>query len=596
MAFTYNFPVSTTLRNLADPVLAIDAATKQYVDDTVANTIVANTVIVPAIGFTATATANNQQFTDPLLENYANLGNDYFGVFYNGSLLPPTEYSLTGNVLTINTYISSGDSINITPGVANVTGGTYVSYSAGAIEIPALYFVAPTTANNQQFTHTQLVNYQSTANRATVYYNGSLIENTDYTIENQTLTVNIPLQAGDTIDVARSLRVANAVQIPQIVFPVTANSNVFSNSFLTLYPSKDQMTVFYNGSVLENTQYSLVGGTLTLGIPVNDGNTVVVSTAAVSDSDIYEIGQGVSISYMNFGAHWSPTGLFGTANAGKCQITTSPTGIIAANDIVRVSPSPGEYDQFIITEIAGAGGVWTLTTVPEYTSTASLELSKYIPTISQETAEFVNDIVLGNGISGSSNAISGVFTLDTVDRTIPYIHFDVTANGNNQTFTNPYILGYTNTTQMSVYRNGVLVLPTDYQISGVNITFNVDLQTDDNIDITQGSIYAGNINVVDSGFYSNVVTVAANVVLTGVEQVVLLSGANNVITLPPAAESIIGKTLIMKDIAGNSRVTAPVTIAASANNTIDGSSSFQIKQAYNSVTLLCTTSDSWGII
>jgi hypothetical protein len=69
---------------------------------------------------------------------------------------------------------------------------------------------------------------------------------------------------------------ANVVSIPPIYFtaPIDGNNQNFSNSFLESYTSNADITLFYNGALLENTLYTLAGDTLTVNTYLRAGDTV----------------------------------------------------------------------------------------------------------------------------------------------------------------------------------------------------------------------------------------------------------------------------------------------------------------------------------
>lgn len=80
---------------------------------------------------------------------------------------------------------------------------------------------------------------------------------------------------------------------------------------------------------------------------------------------------------------------------------------------------------------------------------------------------------------------------------VPYIHFDVTSNGNNQTFTNALLSAYSSNVEFNVMKNGVNIEPSLYVKTGTN-TFqvNIPLVAGDDIDVlamggSGGSVPAG---------------------------------------------------------------------------------------------------------
>ena len=82
--------------------------------------------------FAVTISANNQSFTNATLANYTS--NTQITVFHNGVLIPYGDYSLAGSTITINEFLTAGDTINIAPQVVvtNATG-TYSNTNVTAL-------------------------------------------------------------------------------------------------------------------------------------------------------------------------------------------------------------------------------------------------------------------------------------------------------------------------------------------------------------------------------------------------------------------------------------------------------------------------------
>ena len=109
--------------------------------------------------------------------------------------------------------IVAGNNITITPAggtgivTINSTGG---GGNANVTSIPPIYFTAPATANNQQFTNVFLSSYTSNTD-ITLFLNGALLENGFYTLNGSTLTINTDLETGDSVDIIRQFA-ANVIQ------------------------------------------------------------------------------------------------------------------------------------------------------------------------------------------------------------------------------------------------------------------------------------------------------------------------------------------------------------------------------------------------
>jgi hypothetical protein len=101
-----------------------------------------------------------------------------------GTLTAPGNVETTGNVVASYLW---GDG-------SNITG--LPTYS----QVPPVYLVAPANGNNQVFSNVILSSYTANTDM-TVFLNGVLIQNTEYTLVGDQLTVNTYLNINDTIDV-----------------------------------------------------------------------------------------------------------------------------------------------------------------------------------------------------------------------------------------------------------------------------------------------------------------------------------------------------------------------------------------------------------
>lgn len=320
----------------------------------------ANIMAIPAVYFTAPATGNNQTFTNANLGLYAS--NTELTVFYNGVLLEDTYYTLSGDTLTVNTIVQTGDSIDIIRQFANsVPAPTYLA-------IPAVYFVAPITGNNQVFTNSTLSQY-GTTDDLTVFYNGSLLEQQYYSLSGTSLTVNTPLFAGDTIDIPRQLAgnvgtVASSYGDSNVLAYLSSGTfsgniipsgnNIFSlgnatNQWKDLWVSNS--TIYLNSVPLSvNAANVLTVGNANVVTTSPTGTTattgvLTVTGNIVANTGYYFLGDGGLLSNINVGSDYSnanvanylPTYLptyAGNLGAGNAAVT----GQVTAN---RVSLGAG---------------------------------------------------------------------------------------------------------------------------------------------------------------------------------------------------------------------------------------------------------------
>jgi len=100
------------------------------------------------ISFSVSSTSNNQSFTNSNLSSYAN--SNVMSVFKNGVNIHPDQYSISGNVLTINILLNSGDNIDVLPSGAG-SGGS----SPGGNLTEVQYNGGITLSGNSNFTYDQ---------------------------------------------------------------------------------------------------------------------------------------------------------------------------------------------------------------------------------------------------------------------------------------------------------------------------------------------------------------------------------------------------------------------------------------------------------
>ena len=123
----------------------------------------------------------------------------------------------------------------------------------------------------------------------------------------------------------------------------------------------------------------------------------------------------------------------------------------------------------------------------------------------------VGNVTITGGNAGYVLGTDGTGNLAWVQQAngngVPYIHFDVTSNGNNQQFSNTLLTNYTSNNSINLFKNGVNIEPTLFEKTNANtVQINIDLQTGDTIDILAssggGGLPAGNATEVqfNSGF------------------------------------------------------------------------------------------------
>ena len=122
----------------------------------------------------------------------------------------------------LNVHITGGNSGEVltTDGTGNLSWS--VGGSTTAV-VPAIYFTATSTGNNQTFSNIYIAAYTSNTD-ITLFYNGALLDSDFYTLSGDTITVTTPVNAGDSIDIIRTA-IANANAI-------SGYGNTEANAFL----------------------------------------------------------------------------------------------------------------------------------------------------------------------------------------------------------------------------------------------------------------------------------------------------------------------------------------------------------------------------
>ena len=116
----------------------------------------------------------------------------------------------------------------------------------------------------------------------------------------------------------------------------------------------------------------------------------------------------------------------------------------------------------------------------------------------------VGNVHITGGSSGFVLTTDGTGNLQWLDssggNSAPYIHFAVTATGNNQQFTNVDISNYSSNLVFSLFKNGVNIEPFYYQkVADDTVQVNILLNDGDTIDILPsggGGLPAGSINEI----------------------------------------------------------------------------------------------------
>jgi hypothetical protein len=158
--------------------------------------------------------ASNSQLGDTALANYFIGGDGEFDQLtakIGADLGPISNIKIAGG--------ASGQFLQ-TDGTGNLTWANVSQSNA----IPAIYFEANASGNNQQFSNSYLTGYTSNTD-ITLFLNGSLLENQFYTLSGNVLTVTTSLDVGDSIDVVREVTQAATITNILSSTPQTKNSD-----------------------------------------------------------------------------------------------------------------------------------------------------------------------------------------------------------------------------------------------------------------------------------------------------------------------------------------------------------------------------------
>jgi len=99
------------------------------------------------------------------------------------------------------------------------------------------------------------------------------------------------------------------------------------------------------------------------------------------------------------------------------------------------------------------------------------------------TGGYVNQILTTDG----GGHLTWANVPDLKGNVVPYVHFDVSTTGNNQSFTDANLSSYPSNIEMNVMKNGINLEPSQYNISGDVLTINIGLTTGDTVDVLASS-------------------------------------------------------------------------------------------------------------
>jgi hypothetical protein len=262
------------------------------------------------------------------------------------------------------------------------------------------------------------------------------------------------------------------------------------------------------GNVLLSGTTSLIEAAGTIAILPSAGNTVDLGTTRL-------MGDITPVNAMGGNVGTAALPFFSGQFVNVLGDTITSTGEVTGAHIIGEGGNLSNITAANITgQVANAlvAGTVYEAAQPNVTSVGTLDDLTTVGNITVGAGGFY----LGDG-GLLSNVAANVVS-------IPAVYFNVTADGNNQTFSNSFLSAYTSNTEITLFYNGALLDSPYYTFSGDTLTINTELEIGDSIDVIRQfastavvSTYS-NANVLSylaSGSIGNIVPVGNNVVSLG---------------------------------------------------------------------------------
>jgi hypothetical protein len=226
---------------------------------------------------------------------------------------------------------------------------------------------------------------------------------------------------------AGSAPVSPISAIPAVYFTSAADANnlSFSNVILNGYANAENMTVFYNGALLENTFYTLSGDTITVNTPLVIGDTIDIPTQYGGNITAVTSGYGnsnVALFLTTYAGNIVPavdnnytlgntTRRWNTVYSANVAVTTvSASGNVTGNFFIgngsQLTGLPASYSDANVSSYLASG-----TDTAGYTTSGVLTLAQTLVSPTAVTMRLVADgpdgyIQVGNGVGGSGGNVS----------------------------------------------------------------------------------------------------------------------------------------------------------------------------------------------
>ena len=424
----------------------------------------------PAVQFSVATSGNNQTFSNSTIGVYTS--SSQISVFHNGVLIPWSDYTLAGPNITINEYLTAGDTINIAPQI---------------IAIDA----------NSTYSNTNVAAYLTTA---TITTTGNITAN--YITGNGSNLTNLPIQPGtySNTNVAAYLTTAT----------ITTTGNI-TGANLTTAGNVTGTYIKGNGSQLTglpSSTVTLTGNVTGSGQTGTNINTTIAATGVVpggygSDTIIPHITVGLDgrITQISTNAI-SGGGSYGNSNVAAYlpTYTGSMPNLTSVNTSGNITANAGGYftgDGSKLTNLPVQAGTYSNTNVAAYLTTATITTSGNVQ----------GAYVLGDGSKLTNLPVqAGTYSNTNVAAYLTTATISTTGNitGGNLTATSYVIGDGSKLTNLPVQAG---------TYSNTNVTALLSSNTVSTI-ATTGNITAGGNIITPGTFYGNLI--AANILVANI--------------------------------------------------------------------------------
>ena len=463
--------------------------------------------------------------TDTIFGSNIKLGNinSNSGIIFNANTFQTKLFPSNALVATYSLYLPTN--------VASSNGLSLVGNTDGTLSFGAVYVAQPTinftasTGNNQTFTDANISNFNNSTAYSSVYRNGLLIDNSQYTFAGSTLTVNVDLVSGDSIAVAATNFAAASIVGNGTVGG--ANTQVQFNDAGNFGGSS---SFTYNKS----TSILTVPGLVATGNASVSGNANITGIANVTGNIVG--GAKLLIGTGSSGLT-NPVAVFQGSGATYDQLAMFNSTGTGSADLVTYGNNGDDTQSW--TDMGFTGNTFS---DANYTVTGAGDGYLFV----QGNASFGGNLVIATGNTGTTKDIifaTGGFLTGNIKARLYNANglFSVTGNISAGNLLGPLANGNSNVNiptangnvNITAVGNTTLVITG----TGANITGTANVSGNANVGnlgaataiITTGNITTVNTGLVQNGNSNVAITANANITLTSRSNAVMVitgTGAN----------------------------------------------------------------------